>query len=722
MFTHWVQNTTTAMFSGTGVNVVSVTVNSPTSATVVINIDPAAATTTRNVTLTTNAEVVTLNNAFTVTIGMLVVAQVNPNTGLQGQQNESLTITGMFTHWVQNTTTALFSGTGVNVVSVTVNSPTSATVVINIDPAAAATARNVTMTTNAEVVTLNNGFTVTNGTPVITQVNPNTGQQGQLNESLTITGMFTHWVQNTTTAMFSGTGVNVVSLTVNSATSATVVLNINPAAAAGPRNVTLTTNAEVVTLISGFTVINVTPSTLSVNRKVLNYGINGSLVTSPQTILVTLTGGANPAAWTATSDHANITVNPASGVGTGTFQISASFGASGTVTVSSPGAINSPQTIAVNVGSVGLGLPFGNVDTPINNTTGVSGAIPVTGWALDNIEVGRVDILREPVTGEAPGTLIFVGAAVFSADARPDVQAQFPTYPYNYRAGWGYQLLSNVLPNSSGAGAPGNGTYKIHAIAFNRSGSQADLGTKTITVDNAHATKPFGTIDTPGQGGTISGNDSVNFGWVLTPQPGMIPIDGSTMTVIIDGVSVGHPTYNQFRADVATLFPGYANSGGAVGFFHINTTTLANGVHTISWNVFDNLARGEGLGSRFFNVRNLGGPVAAPEDVIPATAAKEGVQLRHGLNRQSRAIAPDSGGVYAVTMEEVGLVELSLGAARSNLLVQGERYALPTGSTLKDGVFYWQPGPGFLGEYTLQFERPDGTRIPVRVKIVPKRY
>jgi len=122
--------------------------------------------------LATNAEVVTLNNAFTVNTGMPVVAQVNPNTGLQGQQNESLTITGMFTHWVQNTTTAMFSGTGVSVVSVTVNSATSATVVINIDPAAAATARNVTMTTNAEVVTLNNGFTVINGTPAITQVNP----------------------------------------------------------------------------------------------------------------------------------------------------------------------------------------------------------------------------------------------------------------------------------------------------------------------------------------------------------------------------------------------------------------------------------------------------------------------------------------------------------------------------------------------------------------------
>ena len=33
-----------------------------------------------------------------------------------------------------------------------------------------------------------------------------------------------------------------------------------------------------------------------------------------------------------------------------------------------------------------------------------------------------------------------------------------------------------------------------------------------------------------------------------------------------------------------------------------------------------------------------------------------------------------------------------------------------------------QPGPGFLGEYTMQFARPDGSKIPVRVSIAPKRY
>ena len=250
-FTHWAQGTTTASF-GPGIALASLTINSVTSATAVLNIDPAAALGARNVTLTTGAEVVIMTNGFTVTNGTPVLTQVNPNTGLQGQQNESVTLSGQFTHWVQGTTTASF-GAGITVATLTVNSATSATAVLNIDPAAAVGARNVTFTTGAEVVTLSNGFTVANGSPALTQVNPNTGLQGQQNESVTLTGQLTHWVQGTTTASF-GAGITVATMTVNSATSATAVVNIDQAATAATRNVTLTTGAEIVTLASSFTV------------------------------------------------------------------------------------------------------------------------------------------------------------------------------------------------------------------------------------------------------------------------------------------------------------------------------------------------------------------------------------------------------------------------------------------------------------------------------------
>src|SRR5207302_1768110 len=161
-----------------------------------------------------------------------VLTTVNPNTGQQGSAEESVGLKGQFTQWVQGTTTASF-GAGITVATLTVNSATTATAVLNINAAAAAGSRNVTVTTGAEVETLNNGFTVTNGTPVLTTVNPNTGQQGQTNESVNLTGQFTHWVQGTTTASF-GAGITVATLTVKSATTATAVLNIDPEAASAP--------------------------------------------------------------------------------------------------------------------------------------------------------------------------------------------------------------------------------------------------------------------------------------------------------------------------------------------------------------------------------------------------------------------------------------------------------------------------------------------------------
>ena len=49
--------------------------------------------------------------------------------------------------------------------------------------------RNVTVTTGQETASLANGFTVGAGTPVITLVNPDVGQQGQQNLSVVMPGL-----------------------------------------------------------------------------------------------------------------------------------------------------------------------------------------------------------------------------------------------------------------------------------------------------------------------------------------------------------------------------------------------------------------------------------------------------------------------------------------------------------------------------------------------------
>jgi hypothetical protein len=96
----------------------------------------------------------------------------------------------------------------------------------------------------------------------------------------------------------------------------------------------------------------------------------------------------------------------------------------------------------------------------------------------------------------------------------------------------------------------------------------------------------------------------VVFGWALTPPPAAIPTDGSTIWLVIDEALVGHPVYDQYRSDIAGLFPGYSNSNGAVGYSILDTTTLTNGMHTVAWSVPDSLGRVDGLGSRYFWVQN----------------------------------------------------------------------------------------------------------------------
>ena len=143
----------------------------------------------------------------------------------------------------------------------------------------------------------------------------------------------------------------------------------------------------------------------------------------------------------------------------------------------------------------------------------------------------------------------------------------------------------------------------LHAFARDVDGHSTLLGSRVITATNASAQLPFGTIDTPLQGETVSGT-IVNFGWALTSVPNTIPTDGSTIGVYVDGIFVGRPVYNNFRSDIAALFPGLNNTNGAVGYFMLDTTLLTNGVHTIAWGVVDDVGNAQGIGSRYFTVSN----------------------------------------------------------------------------------------------------------------------
>src|SRR5207245_3655674 len=75
--------------------------------------------------------------------------------------------------------------------------------------------------------------------PLLLSVNPNSGQQGQQNLPVTIVGQNTHFSPLSTQVNF-GPGIAVASLSVSSDVNAKAILNIDPTAAIGARDVILT--------------------------------------------------------------------------------------------------------------------------------------------------------------------------------------------------------------------------------------------------------------------------------------------------------------------------------------------------------------------------------------------------------------------------------------------------------------------------------------------------
>jgi hypothetical protein len=513
---------------------------------------------------------------------------------------------------------------------------------------------------------------------------------------------------------------------------------------------------------------NGTGPTMTLDKSSLIFSAvtNGAAFTgqTPSQIVRMVQSGAGTVTWTASSNQPWLVVSPTSGTGTATLTLSVQFASnlqstqSGSITITLTGAGNfaGPITVTLNTMIASQSAaPVGAFDTPVDQSTGVTGSIAVTGWAMDDVAVINVKIYRTPLSGEG-SALVFIGDATLVDGARPDVAALFPNSPQNTRAGWGYLMLTNFLPSL------GNGTFTLHAIATDADGHSTTLGTKTITCSNASATTPFGAIDTPLQGGTATGTIA-NFGWVLSRSPNRAdPPGGGTVRIAIDGALIAAvPGGWGTRSDLQALFPAaqYPGINTALGVAGLDTTTLTNGVHTIAWIVTANNNEAAGIGSRYFTVSN-GSLFLDPDEAASTTTAvaspaviqmPRAAALRSGGSVESLTAEIDAArvdtsaitgrrgydaatrfgrynavnGLITVQSEELDRIELRLGGGQglTGYLRSGRTLApLPIGSALNanTGVFTWQPGVGFVGSYDLAFVRWAGGRAVSRqdVRIV----
>lgn len=451
-------------------------------------------------------------------------------------------------------------------------------------------------------------------------------------------------------------------------------------------------------------------------------------MTPPQRVSVSFTSNVTPV-WTVTTSTPWIQLTDTSGTGAGAFTvgivnpgnvIAGQTQLNGTVTLTSSNAqISTTFGVRLVVHGGNTQAPIGNLDMPADGATGLQGAIVVSGWALDDVQVDRVEIWRDLVSGEStppyvgpgPGNgKVFIAQGLFGEGTRPDVFNYYRgTQPMANRAGWGYMLLTYGFPNG------GNGTYVLRAFAYDKQGNYTSLGAKTISVDNTAANKPFGTIDYPEQNGTVSGTYTAN-GWVLTPNVGGVPTcTFSHIVMELDSNQTYIPvTYGTSRPDVTSAFPGLSTSSAPGAQVTFDTRAYPNGQHTIGWLAYDTCGRGEGIGSRFIWVNNptTEAPMAARAVAEPAALAR--AVERYAL--QEVAVAP----MAHVTFE---LPVIAGASWRGLQLVHGETQPLPVGSTLDPvtSTFQWRPLAGFFGTFELRFVAERGgvavAEYPVRVVV-----
>ena len=112
------------------------------------------------------------------------------------------------------------------------------------------------------------------------------------------------------------------------------------------------------------------------------------------------------------------------------------------------------------------------------------------------------------------------------------------------------------------------------------------------------------------------------------------------------------------------------------------------------------------------------------------------VQVKKGYNRDidPQILYPDENGNITIEINELDPIEIylpdpfeSLSTDWHGYQVIGDRLkAFPIGSSFnaREGVFSWQPGPGFMGVYELLFITRTGSgeteRKPITIKISPE--
>ncbi|MCX6142179.1 MAG: T9SS type A sorting domain-containing protein [Ignavibacteriales bacterium] len=609
----------TVTFTGTGITVNSVTVNSSTQITANITIGSSAPTGPRDVSVLTSYGTATLASSFSVGNPLPTLTGVLPSSGSRGQ---SVPVTLQGNGFVTGVTSVSF-GDSITVSSVTIGSPTSLTAQIDITRGASLGARSVSVTNSAPgggTATLPSAFTVNNPVPTLSSVLPSSGIRGT---TLSVTLQGTGFFSGVTSISF-GDSISVSSLIVVNPTTLTAQLTIKAGAAPGIRGISVTNvgpGGGTSTLPAAFAVANPAPTITSVAP-------TSSL--SGQTLSLTVTGANFFAGQTSVSLGAGITVNSTT-VNSRTqlsLSISISSATTGglrdvTVTNASPGGgsatltgsfsvINPPPTLtslSATTGARGktLGLLVnGSGFVPGATTMSFGSGVTVTSLTVSNPSqlFADISIARDAALGSRDVTVTnaLPGGGTQTRPAAFEVVNPIPTLTsVSPTSGGAGQILSDTLMGSDfldGASTVSFGSgVAVNSTTVNGAGTQI-IARITIAPDAAPGPRNV-TVTNPGvPGATRTGAFSIT-----SPGPTVTSIVlstgglGLTLNVVVGGTN---------------FFTGITSVSLGSGIT-TNTVTV-NSVTQMTVNI--SIAPGASIGSRDVVVTN--GGVGGGTSTLPA--------------------------------------------------------------------------------------------------------
>ncbi|MFY9730498.1 MAG: Ig-like domain-containing protein, partial [Candidatus Acidiferrales bacterium] len=487
---------------------------------------------------------------------------------------------------LQFTATATFAGGGTQDITNSVTWASSMPSVATINSTGLATGVTAGQSTTISAMLGNvvgsTTLSVTgSGTPALTQVSPNTGGQGQQNLSLAITGQSTHFAQASTTANF-GAGITVASLTINSPTSATAVINIAQSATLGARTVTLTTGNEMASLTNGFTVTALTLNSIAITpNPPPSIGVGA---TEQFTATGTFSDGStqnltSSATWVssmpglATISNATATRGLATGVAAGTTTITASVSG-----VTSPGVSLTVTGTGPTLTSISVAPPTASVAA--NNTQqftatghfsdGSAGPVTVN-WASSNMAVATINAAGlasgVAVGGPIAITATSVQTPSISGTAQLTVTAAPPT-------------LTSITV------APPTASIAVNATqTFTATGHFSDGSSGPVTVNWTSSNMAIATINPAGVASGVSAGGPITITATSTQTPSVngaaqLTVTGAPPT--LTSITVAPPAASIAVNATQTFTATGHFSDGSSGPVTVNWTSSNMAIATIN--------------------------------------------------------------------------------------------------------------------------------------------